>query len=80
MQYQKYHSSEILMIVDHKWFCIRCSKLWTLSVEMFDPVQRQKLTHYMECMTIHVLTNQNDKISHEIIHKEKIRGFNYKSY
>jgi len=67
------------MIVDHKWFCIRCAKVWTLSVEMFDPNDRDKLNYYMNCMTIHVMTNESDKISHEIIHKEKIRGFNYKT-
>lgn len=63
------------MITDHKWFCIRCSKLWTLTVEDLDPIDRQKLDFYMSAMTIHTLQNIADH-NHEIIHKEKMRGFN----
>ena len=61
------------MIVDHKWFCIRCNKVWTLSVDIFNAVDRQKLDNAFSNMTLHVLTNVADK-NHEIIHKEKIRS------
>jgi len=66
------------MIVDHKWFCIRCNKVWNLAIDNFNPDDRQKLDNAFSQMTMHVLTNQNDFASHEIIHKEKIRGFNPK--
>ena len=64
------------MIVDHKWFCIRCNKVWNLSVEMNNPTDRQKLDYYLSAMTIHTLQNIGDDHNHEIIHKEKLRGFN----
>ena len=25
------------MIVDHKWFCIRCNKVWNLAIDNFNP-------------------------------------------
>ncbi len=59
-------------IVDHKWFCIRCSKVWNLSVNIYDPKDRQKLDFYYSAMTIHTLQNIADN-NHEIIHKEKLR-------
>jgi len=62
------------MIVDHKWFCIRCNKVWNLSVDIFDTVDMQKLNNAFNQMTLHVLTNENDKASHEIIHKQKARS------
>jgi len=62
--------------VDHKWFCIRCSKLWTLAVNMSEPKDREKLNFYYSAMTIHTLQNVADDHNHEIIHKEKLRrGF-----
>ena len=61
------------MILDHKWFCIRCNKVWNLSVDMFVPEDRQKLDNAFSNITIHVLQNGDD---HQVIHKEKIRGFN----
>lgn len=66
------------MIVDHKWFCIRCNKVWNLAVDIFNPEDRQKLDNAFSQITLHVLTNENDKNSHEVIHKEHIRGFNPK--
>jgi len=67
-----------LSIVDHKWFCIRCCKVWTLSVEMNDVKDRQKLDYYYSAMTIHTLQNIADH-NHEIIHKEQPRGFTPKT-
>ncbi len=64
-----------VQIVDHKWFCIRCCKVWTLSVNIFDPKDRQLLDTAYTLATKHVLTNSSDDRNHEIIHKEKIRGF-----
>jgi len=62
------------MIVDHKWFCIRCNKVWNLTIDLFDSKDRQRLDNAFSEMTIHVLTNSSDENSHEIIHKEKIRS------
>jgi len=64
------------LIVDHKWFCIRCNKVWNLAVDSFNPVHKQKLDFYMSAMSIHTLQNIADDHNHEIIHKEKPRGFN----
>ena len=61
------------MIVDHKWFCIKCNKAFNLAVEMNDPFDRQKLDTAFSQMTKHTLSDL-DQI-HEIIHKEKIRDF-----
>jgi len=61
------------MIVDHVWFCIRCNKKFTLAVEMFDTEDRQKLDNAYSQITLHVLTNGEE---HQVIHKEKPRGFN----
>jgi len=67
------------LIVDHKWFCIRCSKVWNLSVDMLIPEDKQKLDFYLSAMTIHTLQNIADDHNHEIIHKEKLRGFTPKT-
>lgn len=62
------------MIVDHKWFCIRCNKVWNLRVNLFDSNDMQKLDNAFSLITLHVLTNLNDKASHEVIHKQKVRS------
>jgi len=64
---------EFEYIKDHKWFCIRCRKVWNLSVNMYDPKDRQRLDFYYSAMTIHTLQNIADDCNHEIIHKEKLR-------
>lgn len=61
------------MIVDHKWFCIRCNKAWTLAIDIFNPNDRQKLDNAFSQITLHVLTNGEE---HQVIHKDQIRGFN----
>ena len=61
------------MIVDHKWFCIRCNKVWNLAIDSFNPDDKQKLDNAFSQITMHVLTNGEE---HQVIHKDKIRGFN----
>ena len=63
------------MIVDHKWFGIRCNKVWNLAIDNFNPDHKQKLDDAFTQITMHVLTNGDD---HQVIHKEKMRGFNPK--
>jgi len=63
------------LIVDHKWFCIRCSKLWTLRVNDEIESDLEKLNNFSSEITKHCLTNIEDDRNHEIIHKQKDGGF-----
>jgi len=63
------------MITDHKWFCIRCAKLWTLKVNDEDYLDVIKFANFENDVTQHCLANIEDDRNHEIIHKQKDGGF-----
>jgi len=64
--------------MDHKWFCLECTKLWSVRIDDEKETDKIRLGKYFDDVSLHVMKFESDKASHEVIHKQKLWKFNYK--